>query len=49
MYFLKLFLFKASIQGHLDIVNLLIHDGADVNQQNNYGNTALFQGIKIIL
>ena len=49
MHFLKLFLFKASENGHLDVINLLIHDGADVNQQNNYGNTALFQGIKIIL
>ena len=49
MYFLKLFLFKASTNGHLDIVNALIQAGSDVNQQNIYGDTALFQGIKIIL
>ena len=45
MYFLKLFLFKASTNGHVDIVNALIQAGSDVNHNNSNGDTALFQGI----
>ena len=49
MCYLNLFLFKASEYGHLDIVNLLIHAGADMYHQNFYNDTALIYGIKIIL
>ena len=45
MYFLKLFLLKASAYGYLDIVNALIQAGSDVNHNNSNGDTALFQGI----
>ena len=43
--FLKLFLFKASTYGYLDIFNALIKAGADVNHKNFYKNTALISGI----
>ena len=42
-------LFKASRYGYINVVNALIHAGADVNQKDSYGNTAVILGIKIIL
>ena len=34
----------ASIEGHQDIVKLLIQNKADVNAKTQYGNTALMFG-----
>ena len=32
---------RASLMGHVDVVKLLIEQGADINAKNNYGGTPL--------
>ena len=42
--FIYLFIYIASRWGHLDTVRLLIEKGANVNEKDTSGNTALILG-----
>ena len=39
-----IYLCEASWYGHLNTVKLLLDEGANINEKNNYGNTALISG-----